>query len=196
MKTLTGDFHTHMNGNGRANRKINIDFICSTAINFGYNSVFIGCHDYVGIEFKNYVEDIYNLIAICGAEITTTVGHLLVYNIDKIPNNCYANNKNPLDIDKAIYEFKVLGGKLVIAHPYENNRWATEMNGLERIIHKLDGAEITNLKSYLRDGIKEFSWIKKWKHLKLFRNSDCHPWEGDNMNIQYSTKINMDWFGV
>ena len=194
MGTLIGDFHTHMNGNGIINRKNNIDFICKTSIDYGYNSVFIGCHDYVGSEFKNYVEDIYKLIVICGAEVTTTAGHLLVYNIDKIPNNCHANNRNPLDIDKAIYEFRALGGKLVMAHPYKKGRWVLEKNGLETVAHSLDGIEIANYKSYVRDGIEEFSWVKKWEHLKLFRNSDCHPWEGDAMHNNYFTEINMDWF--
>lgn len=191
---LKADLHTHMNGNGQENRWNNIKFICENSIKLGYNAVYLGCHDYVGSNFKSIVEEVYNLFVITGAEITTTGGHLLAYNIKNIPKDCWANNKNPVDINLVIDRVHDIGGKIVMAHPYPINKHFTWPNKFIDIVNKLDGAEIANYKSFLRDGIVEFDWIKQYRNLQLFRGSDCHPWEGDSMHKDYYTEIESNWF--
>ena len=193
-KILIGDFHTHMNGNGINNRKSNVDFICKSALELNYNAVFLGCHDYSGSEFKAYVEDNYDLTAICGAEVTTTAGHILVYNIDLIPRDCWANNAHPVEAKYVITKFKDMGCKLVMAHPYKISKWILDIESFYNVVYSLDGAEIRNYKSFLRDRVDEFSHIREYEHLKLFSSSDCHPWEGDIMHKDYYTEIELDWF--
>lgn len=192
---LVGDFHTHMNGNGVVNRWNNIVNLCRMAKNLGYNAISLGCHDYVcPMDLRKRAEQEFELTIIPAAEITTNGGHLLAYNIDYIPQDGWANNKNPLDVIYAIHMVHNLGGKAVMAHPYPKKfGWASRF---EEVAHMLDGAEIANYKSFLREKIVEFEVVKKYPHLQLFRNSDCHPWEGDRMHPDFHTKIDSGWFDV
>ena len=66
-------------------------------------------------------EEEFDITVLRGAEITTDAGHLLAFNIDYIPHSCWANDKNPLDVYKAIRMIREQEGKAVMAHPYPKN---------------------------------------------------------------------------
>jgi len=193
-KILKGDFHTHMNGNGIENRRVNVETICQSALEFNFNTVFLGCHDYVAINFKESMEDKYKLKVIPGAEITTTGGHLLALNIEYIPTECQADNEHPLDIYKAIEFIHEQGGKAVIVHPYnpKYGNFLTKVR-LENFVALIDGAEVENLRHYLTEGIWNFNWVKQWSHLKFFKGSDAHIWE-DHMHRAFYTEVEEEWF--
>jgi len=168
---LKGDFHTHMNGDGIAHRWRNIQNLCYQAMFLGFNSIYLGCHDYVATEFKEKVEYETGLKVLLGAEITTTAGHILAYNITHIPKDCWANNVNPVDINKALDMIHSQEGKAVIAHPYQlvngiPKHWC-HYDELVKIIDKFDGAEEANYKCFVKDGTVDFPWVRDYKHLKL-----------------------------
>ena len=188
--------HCHMNGNGPGQRWSNIQSLCVAAKSLGYEALYLGCHDFVcPKDLAKRAEDLYGLKIVRGAEITTDGGHLLAYNIDVIPLEGWADNKNPLEVNRAINLVHQLGGKAVMAHPYPSNKHFSWPNRFAEVVGKLDGAEIANYKSFVRDGVAEFEHVRKWSHLRLFRGSDCHPWEGDRLHPDWHTEIDIEWFG-
>jgi predicted metal-dependent phosphoesterase TrpH len=193
---LRGDFHCHMNGNGQHNRWSNIEALAKMALANGYNAIMLGCHDFVcPKDLAVRCTDTFGLTVVRGAEISTNGGHLLAYNLDKVPSYIHADNHHLVEIKFAVAVVKGLGGKTVMAHPYPKADRFPWANRFEEVAEKLDGAEIRNHKSYMRDKIVEFDHVRLHPHLKLFSGSDCHPWEGDTMESDYAMEIDRAWFG-
>lgn len=188
---LVGDFHTHC---GKKNQWESVKIICENSLIFNFNTVFLGCHNYVGsYDLAKKIEDTYNLAVIRGAELSTSAGHLLVLNIHEIPNEFISSSRKPLDIYLALDFTRKEGGRAVLAHPFMNGKWVSKKS-VRRTLSIVDGAEIRNLRALLKDGVTEFSEVLKYPKLKLFSGSDVHPWEiGSTMNKDYFTTIESDW---
>ncbi|KKN18898.1 hypothetical protein LCGC14_0951180 [marine sediment metagenome] len=197
---MIGDFHTHMNGNGIGNRWANVKLICHYATELNYDTVFLGCHDFICPEYLiKKAEEEYGLNIIKGAEITTSVGHLLALNIEYIPEDCWANNKNPLNIFKAIEFIKHQKGKAVLAHPFGDTYTVIDKLGnkteLYDALKLIDGVEIASYRTLLSNKLEQFPYIPEYNGLTLFKNSDIHPWEkGSIMHRDYYTELDQDWF--
>lgn len=194
---MIGDFHTHMNGNGAINRWGNVKKICTSAKKLNYDVVFLGCHDHVcSKEMAESAREEFNIDIVRGAEISTNIGHLLALNIDHIPKDCWANNKNPLNIFKAISFIKKQGGRVVLAHPFRDNLDKYISIDFYDSLEILDGIEIANYNAFLSTGVKTFPYISGYGSLKMFKNSDIHPWQKNSiMHKDFSTTIDLEWFG-
>lgn len=191
-RILKGDFHTHMNGSGVINRWNNLKKICQKSFELGFNSVFLGCHDYVGASFKDLVIDRYGLIPIPGAEITTNGGHILALNIEYIPDHCTADADKPADVFEVIEAIHQMKGRAILAHPHKDEIYRVP---IEKFAEQLDGAEVENLKHYMSHGVWNFEWIiKKYPNLKPFRVSDADIWNPYFfMHKNYYTEVEESW---
>lgn len=196
-----GDFHTHMNGNGSENRWFNIETLCRKALRssaFPFDTLFLGCHDFVcPKDLAKRAQDQFGLSIVRGAEITTTIGHVLALNIDAIPEYGSADRHRPLDIDLALRMIHDLGGKAVLAHA-----WRCDPTAIEQIAECLDGVEVLSLRDDHKHSIDRrdapIGSDAQYPWLVAFANSDCHPWEGDDMHPDYATSLPrypVNWFG-
>jgi predicted metal-dependent phosphoesterase TrpH len=179
------DLHTHMNGNGSENRWANIARLAELLAEVGADGLMLGCHDWVcPPELIKRCEEEFGLTVIRGAEISTDAGHVLALGINEITGPIHGNQHNRVEVHAALREIHDLGGKAILAHPHQD--WKSQR--LEEVRSEIDGVEIKNLKSLVRDGISEFTWFERDPDWLLTAGSDCHPWEGDGVSADFLTE--------
>lgn len=187
-----------MNGNGPDNRWANLVMLAAMAKTTNKDGLMVGCHDWVcPLDMARRFQDTFGLKAIIGAEITTDGGHLLALNIPEITPPIHGSSHAPVEMIAAIEEIHRLGGKAVPAHPFSLDTsgrygWPTRLLEVTDII---DGVEIRNYKALLRQRVTEFDWFERKPEWLLTAASDCHPWEGDILHPDFTTEVDLAYFG-
>ncbi len=108
----------------------------SHAKSIGLDGIIITDHDTLGgfsLEEKIVAE--FNMKTFPGVEVTTEIGHVLVYGLKKIPHYD--------DLYKFLERVKKNGGASVLAHPYYSS-FFYGFPDMEKLIKKFDAIEVIN----------------------------------------------------
>ncbi len=108
-----------------------------TAKELGLDGICITDHDTMDeYEIERRLARSMGLKTMRGVEVTTPIGHVLVYGINKVPI--------PFEIEEFLEAVKKRGGISVLAHPYYSAFHEMKGELAENLIKKFDAVEVIN----------------------------------------------------
>lgn len=163
---------THMHENKYSfDSLISLDEIITTAKEVGLDGVCITNHDNATL-IKETGSSFYKdgILVLVGAEILTTKGDIVVFNIDNLPEDKFLPNKlSPRELLSLV---KANNGVTIAAHPYrKNNRGLGDH--IYEVADILDGVEAFNGSTPPHLNLTAYKTATELD-LGIFGASDCH----------------------
>ena len=113
-----------------------------------------------------------DFVVLRGAEVSTNLGHLLIYGPLDDRWNIW-NRYTYLNFFEVVEEVHKIGGVCIPSHLFRGFESIGDFIYREEILEVIDGIEVFNGKTSLNDNIKAYEFAKS-KGLAMIAGSDCH----------------------
>ena len=113
-----------------------------------------------------------NFLILRGAEVSTNLGHLLIYGPCDDSWNIWQRNLY-LNFFEVVEMVHKLGGICIPSHPFRGIESIGDFLFIEEILNVIDGIEVFNGRTELKYNKKAYILAKE-KNLPMIGGSDCH----------------------